>query len=457
MSRPSISTQAIEAAAPDQESLKAAGKLLSASKWPERLVSPDGAFIWGACQGSGANPYRVAVDLSDLGAKCSCPSRKFPCKHALALMIQWSGSQADFAEAPVADWITEWLGRRRKSDASAASTVGKSLAAAQAPEVEKPVDPKDEAKKEAARQKRAEATTQSVSAGLTELETWILDQLRTGLGETLADVTTRCRRIAARLVDAKAAALAARIDMIPARVLGLPQKDRSEALSAELGKLVILSRAWNGGNCAAEVRRDIIAAEPREALLVDETAPRHSGVWEIIATREETRRDGLIARSTWLLGLDPAGPRFALLQDFFPAATGRQGSAFALGEQFEGELVFYPARHPMRAHIADRRPVGVQAAWPEGVAHALSSYARQIAEQPWLQDLPVLLPAGQLAMAGEALWWQGHSGEALPLIADRVSAIVRGTNLLACVVLWNAFSADLLAANTDLGLYHAAG
>jgi hypothetical protein len=79
-----LTRSAIEAMAPDQSALSAASALLKPAKWPMRARS--GGLIWGECQGSGANPYRVAADTEDPGSKCTCPSRKFPCKHALALM-----------------------------------------------------------------------------------------------------------------------------------------------------------------------------------------------------------------------------------------------------------------------------------------------------------------------------------------------------------------------------------
>jgi hypothetical protein len=454
----SITIAAIEAAAPDQDSLKAAGKLLSPAKWTDRHVSPDGTLIWGACQGSGSNPYRLAVDLSDLGAKCNCPSRKFPCKHALALMLLWSGEQKDFTEAPVTDWIAEWLGRRRKGGAATVRTgEGKSLDAALTVE-EPPADPEAEAKREAQREKRTVATNIMISDGLVELEAWISDQLRTGLAESLVDLTARCRRIASRLVDARATALAARVDTIPARVLALPQRDRAEALASELGKLVILSRAWAGGDCPPEIRREVGATETREALLADPMAARANGAWEVVASREEARRDGLIARSTWLLSLAAAGPRFALLQDFYPASVGRQGSAFAPGDQFEADLVFYPAPVPLRAQIIERRPLNALVPWPAAdLGPVLAAYARQIAAAPWLQELPLLLPPGAITRAGEAFWWDGAESGALPMKAESAAEVVRGATLKGAVVLWNAFAAELLAANTNLGRYHAAG
>jgi hypothetical protein len=76
----------IEKLAPDQASLGAALKLMKPAAWPMLARSADAALLWGECQGSGATPYRVIVSPGDVGYKCTCPSRKFPCKHVLAVM-----------------------------------------------------------------------------------------------------------------------------------------------------------------------------------------------------------------------------------------------------------------------------------------------------------------------------------------------------------------------------------
>jgi hypothetical protein len=76
----------IEQLAPDQASLGAALKLMKPTTWPMLARLPDTALLWGGCQGSGATPYRVIVSPGDVGYKCTCPSRKFPCKHVLAIM-----------------------------------------------------------------------------------------------------------------------------------------------------------------------------------------------------------------------------------------------------------------------------------------------------------------------------------------------------------------------------------
>ena len=102
----------VAAMAPDQSSLAAARKLLRPGSWPVRAV--DGAGLaWGECQGSGSAPYRIAVSIDDLGYKCTCPSRKFPCKHTLALIWQLAERPADFATMVAPDWVIDWAARRK--------------------------------------------------------------------------------------------------------------------------------------------------------------------------------------------------------------------------------------------------------------------------------------------------------------------------------------------------------
>ncbi|HUZ54987.1 MAG TPA: SWIM zinc finger family protein [Streptosporangiaceae bacterium] len=47
--------------------------------------------VWGECRGSGQLPYLTQAALDDAAAKCSCPSRKFPCKHAIGLLLRYGG------------------------------------------------------------------------------------------------------------------------------------------------------------------------------------------------------------------------------------------------------------------------------------------------------------------------------------------------------------------------------
>src|ERR1700721_1894568 len=102
----SLTFERIEGLAPDQASLAAARKLLKPSYWPT-LTEGEG-LAWGECQGSSATPYRIVINVADAGTKCTCPSRKSPCKHALALMGMGADRSATFASASVVDWVKDW-------------------------------------------------------------------------------------------------------------------------------------------------------------------------------------------------------------------------------------------------------------------------------------------------------------------------------------------------------------
>lgn len=441
--------ETIEAAAPDQASLAAAVKLLKPSLWSNLGESSDGRLVWGDCQGSGANPYRLAVDLVDIGSKCTCPSRKFPCKHALALMLMQSQGQA-FPGADVPPWVVEWMGRRKGGAIAAAPADGKPSLAAVVEEPKAELDPKAEARREAQRAKREAETGAAIRAGLADLEGWISDQLRSGLSGLLANLPARCRQVAARMVDARMGALAARIDELPARIQALPAARRVDALIAELGNLVLMSRAWGDGSAPDPgLRRQIATTEARDALLADPSALRVTALWSVCATREFTRRDGLVAQSTWLANRSE-GPAFALLQDFFPASAGRRSAAFVEGEVFGAELVFYPSGYPLRAQIVHRCDAG-SLAMPPAPQDPLEAYAAALGREPWVTEVPLMLPEGRLAEAEDgAIWWQG-SARALPVLAADVPAVALGLPLLRAAMIWDGHLGQMLEAETPLG------
>ncbi|WP_119302775.1 SWIM zinc finger family protein [Dongia deserti] len=442
---------AIEAMAPDQSALAAASKLLQPAKWPARGRS--GGLIWGECQGSGANPYRVVADTADPGSKCTCPSRKFPCKHALALMWMFVEDESAFKAGDVPDWVNDWMGRRRKSGGGAAQSGGaKSLDAARAEAAESAPDPEAEVRRKAASEKRAQDTRRSVLAATEELEIWIADQLRTGLTSFLGDLGGRCRRIAARLVDAKANALASRVDEMPSRLLSLSAEERVDAAIQELGKLVLLVRAWRANPDEPELRREVIASETRDDVLANAESLRVTSRWEVLGERIATRRDGLVSQTTWLMNVGPGPQRFAMLLDFFPASAGRRAGAFVAGERFSAELAFYPAKAPLRAVIASRGdPEKASADWPTAGDDPFADHAEQMLVAPWRIDAPLLLPEGRIcADAAGRAWWRSNSDMWAPL-RDVPPALALGASIESAAGIWDGARLSLIAAQTNWG------
>lgn len=456
----------IEALATDQASLKAAAGLAKPGKWSGVGGSADGALIWGECAGSGANPYRVMADLRDLGNKCTCPSRKFPCKHVIALLWLNAEEVVTFPPGDIPAWVGDWLGRRRGNSAAPAgaaapptSDAPKDLHAAQQAEPEAPEDPKAAARREASAAKRSEDTERAILDGLDALEQWIGDQLRMGLSAFIDDATARCRRIAARLVDGKAAALAGRIDELPARLLVHPAGDRPRAAVVELGKLVLLARAFRAAPRDADIRRAVASSETRETVLASSDTVRVTGLWEVLAVQVQTRRDGLVSQTTWLLNLGPEGPRFAMLLDYFPASAGRRTSVFTPGERFTGEVAFFPGRNPLRGLLLQRAADGSDTqGWPEAAPDLAEALTAPLLAEPWVLDIPVLLPRGRVAIdaTGQGWWRPADATTTLPL-AEGAEGLIRGTELTRAAALWSGNRLSILAAQTPWGRIGADG
>ena len=104
------------ALAPDAAAAAAARGMATPTRWS--AVGADDIAVWGLCVGTGAEPYQTVVDRSELAYRCSCPSRKLPCKHALGLLLLWAhGHVPEGARPPHA---AQWLARRAERAGRAA-------------------------------------------------------------------------------------------------------------------------------------------------------------------------------------------------------------------------------------------------------------------------------------------------------------------------------------------------
>ena len=195
-----LNTDQILSLAPDASSAKAGSQLASPAKW-DKLGRSETA-TWGECKGSGKDPYRTQIDLGEPAFKCSCPSRKFPCKHGLALYLLLAQDSALFAAVEAPPWVSDWLRDRQQraekkrsgaSEPPAAKTEEQSAASA------------------ATNLKRAEKRENKVASGLAALHTWLHDLEREGLATVRDRGPAYWEAMAARLVDAQAAGLAGRI------------------------------------------------------------------------------------------------------------------------------------------------------------------------------------------------------------------------------------------------------
>lgn len=485
-----VDAHIIETLAPDQASLKAAQKLLKPGKWS--IKQSHAQFIWAHCQGSGANPYLTVFDMDNHGYKCTCPSRKFPCKHVLALAWMYAEQGKDaFPDAEIPTWVSDWQGRRRNTattveEDTPAKKKGKvSIQAAQ--QAEPVIDSVAEEKKQAANAKRAlkakQATEQAVRQGLLEYEQWLNDQLRTGLAGFIDDALNRCRKISARLVDAKATTLAGRMDELPAKLLAADKDMRLRITINELGKIQWLIKAWRENPDHPDARRAVQLAETRDKLLEEAQAPKIHGIWQIAAEHIEARRDGLISHATWLRlvaeidkGNDGGATRFALLQDYYPASAGRRQITGRVGSYLVADMLYYPSDYPLRAIIVQQEalneaPPAFVDSGKASMQDFFRAYQQALVNVPWLEAMPYQLPAGRFiacrpsvqtkkkSSAFAHVWWQSSADHRwqLPLSAGNKPEahewqVLLGSQVKHSMILWDGVYAKYGSSATAWGV-----
>ena len=403
----SLTAEQILALAPDASSAKAGSGLSGPAKW--HATGRNAQAVWGECQGSGKDPYRTQIDLAEPAFKCSCPSRKFPCKHGIGLYLLLASNAPLFAEAAPPQWVADWLAsRQQRTEKQAEKQAEKQREKAEAP-------PEQAAALAAAAKKREDKRESKVAAGLAELQTWLEDLAREGLSTLRGRGPAFWEAIAARMVDAQCGTLAARLRRVSGICFQTNLPDWETRLARELAALYLLTEAARRmpalpAQLQSDVRSQIGWNTAQEDLLAQDGVQDR---WLVLAqsTRDEDR---VRARSTWLRGA--ASGRWALVLQY---AAGTQGfdRVLAPGTGFDGELCFYPGAQPLRAVVKRQdgvAPLGPALPPAAGLEDILDGYASAIAAQPFLERYPVLADAVVPRMDGGARveWPDGRS---LPL------------------------------------------
>ncbi|HKH92831.1 MAG TPA: SWIM zinc finger family protein [Gemmatimonadaceae bacterium] len=387
----------VAALAPDAASLAAGKKLAASRDWSN--VAHDARALWGECKGSAL--YQVRVDLSDLSAKCSCPSRKFPCKHALGLLLKAAADPAGIVTLDAPDWVEDWIARR---GAAAEKKEAKAAAAAA------PVD-------EQAQARRAQKRAARVDEGIAALDLWLADLVRNGLASVADKGAELWESQAARLVDAQAPGLAARLRRVGEVPRSAP--DWTRRVLIELGRIALVTEAYRRLDALDDPLRDDVRALVGWTLKDEEVIARGTAVedrWLVIGQRTEDEAQLRVQR-TWLLGLESG--RYALVLQF---AVGLAPFSESLipGTLFDARVRYWPSAHPSRALVEERR--GSPESWSgervgyTGFDDLLGATTSALAAQPWLDRLPCVVRDVRPARRDAARWHLvDDAGRALPL------------------------------------------
>jgi hypothetical protein len=369
----------VTALAPDSASDVAGRRLAVPTPWSD--VGYAYPLLWGACRGSGSTPYSVAVDVSEPSYRCSCPSRKFPCKHVLGLLYLWAEGRIDEG-GTLSRFAAQWSATRGSGEGGQAAA-------------EQPGD-KTEEKTEAQRvaaAARAAQREERVTTGLAELDRWLADQVTAGLGNSRPGAIAD---LAARMVDAQVPGVAGRLRDLARRPMGGRTGARAggawlDDTLAEYGLLHLLARAWTRtdlpNDLRATVRSHIGFTVPKETVL---STPPVADTWAVIGMRDSDEEQ-VSTRRVWLYGTTTG--RYALVL-FFAQRGMPLDTSLVPGSGIEADLHFYPGRPALRALVADTRDVlqRVRFTPPEAsVAGAVAGWRRVLAEDPWLGSYPCMV------------------------------------------------------------------
>ncbi|MFZ6001834.1 MAG: SWIM zinc finger family protein [Bacteroidota bacterium] len=354
--------------APDDSAKKSGKELANFSKWGKLNVSS--RALWGECQGSGKLPYQTQVDLQSIAFKCSCPSRKFPCKHGLGLLTLYARDRQKFSSADEPDWVTAWLDKRNEREEKKAEKKVR----------EGPVDEVAQAKRQQNRMKRIES-------GLEELTLWMKDMIRNGIIDIPGRDPSHFENMARRMVDAQAPGLAtmvrelANVNMFQDgwQTPFLDQLARMFLVANGISRLPTLSPEWQ-----YELRTQVGIAQDQEELKLSSSI---CDKWLVLA-KQSVKEEALTTERNWLYGINSG--KYALVLQFYVKGQVPELNLLP-GSALDADMVFFKGVCTLRALVKENRGVS-----DSGLPVGFNSWTEVLIEQASVSNLTPLhnqLPA----------------------------------------------------------------
>jgi len=354
--------------APDLLTFERSQDLLKPSRWKQS--GRRGSLIWGQCRTGGLSWYHVALELDKVSSFSNSPSAQQPDKYVLALATLMIRGALRFPETDVVPyWVTEGFRRKAQRENQSAA--------------------EQESKKVQARRRARQKRLLFMHEGVQDLERWLEDVVREGIGEWFGRGEEQWEAIATRMVDQK-------IGAIGKRVRNLYQKRHLEnwmdICAAEIADLYLFVQAFKKLDDWPQDRQEellrLAGKNAKKAELLERKG--QTDFW-LILSREEGVDDNLRYRRTWLWGERSQQP--ALLLDFTWGDTSFEHD-WRVGAAIQAELVYYPGVRLQRALVKNFSYDTRAFAKLEGASELdsfLREYARALSQTPWMQTYPALL------------------------------------------------------------------
>lgn len=378
--------QHIQTLAPNPAAFSAGKKLSSKEQW--QSIAKNERAMWGGIKGSGANPYLVQIDISTVAYKCTCPSRQFPCKHSIGLMLLYATHASLFASQEEPEWVKSWMDKRVTKEKSK-------------PEEEEKQTAVDVEQLEKNREKTQQNRLVLVTAGAEELELWLKDLVRIGLLELANKTKSDFDRVASRMVDAKAPGLAGWIKSLSKLNYDDQEVWQQEALSI-IAKLFLLVQAIKNFEKLTPIWQQTIKnlsgwSQSTKELLADPEVESVKDYWLVAGQELENTEDEIAIQRNWLIGTNTN--RQALVLHFGTKYTAIE-STILPGTVVEGEFVYFPSVLPNRGAFRIHRQVmqtvekepAMFGSWTEVHHYRVD----QLKVNPWANDLVVILKKAKM-------------------------------------------------------------
>ena len=318
---------------------------------------------------------QTAIRLKDFHSNCTCVSHHSPCQHAMALLflldeVNYSGNNI-FSNSPRPDWLVESF-----------KDVTEKRFTTELIDDETPTATKHKA----------------IAQGLTELELWLSDLLRSGLNsfkDKPHDFTTAMSH---RLIDSDLQDIArdiTKLAMIPKQSSFTQHGDWPQLLLAEIGRLYALIQAFKKvDQLPKAVQGDVYMALGWPQL--DSSSQTITDNWYILgkATEQQGRKK---EQRTYLYGMN--SEKLAYISRRYEAnkATNQH---LLTASTLHAELQFYNSQFPLKAKVSDtikpkiittQNTAQLSNLEFTSIAKAHEQYRQAKLKNPWLRYFPMLL------------------------------------------------------------------
>lgn len=321
-----LSEEQILALAPDDSSKKSGKDLANPSKWSNTGIGAKA--LWGECQGSGKNPYRTQVDINNIAFKCSCPSRKFPCKHGLGVLLLYTRQKGLFPEKVSPDWVNDWIDKREEK-------------------VEKKQEKEDKPVDVEAQAKRQQQRLKKINGGVEELQLVIKDIVRNGILNMPEKGPVLFTNLNKRMIDSQAQGLAVMTRELAE--MNYFQENWQTQFMDQLIRIYLATVAFKNANSLPEVLSDEVKNQIGFTQSTEELKQQEGlqDNWFILG-RSTEQQDQLFVQRNWLFGINSG--KYALVLQFYVRAQLPELN-LTPGTFVEAELSFYKSICPYRAIV----------------------------------------------------------------------------------------------------------